>query len=198
MSTRLRGNTTCLWIQQRAACSFFYLVSQVLLKYVLPTLNRVVTSNFIKLQWKNLYTKAINSNWTRELVIKKDIRSKSRYHISLNSVQILILTEHISKKCIVVGYFDRRMGLWTTIGIGIQWWIDAREWNVGQNIPRQNITCHFSTPQIKHHASICHPGQNIPCRFCHPRENIPCHFCHPGQNIPCHFCHPGQNIPHSV
>ena len=67
----------------------------------------------------------------------------------------------------------------------------------GQNIPGQNIPCHFFTPWTKHPTKICHPGQNIPCCFCHPGHNIPCCFCHPGHNIPCHFCHPGQNIPHS-
>ena len=67
----------------------------------------------------------------------------------------------------------------------------------GQNIPGQNIPCHFLTPRTKHPTKICHPGQNIPCCFCHPGQNIPCCFCRPGQNIPCHFCHPGQNIPHS-
>ena len=70
--------------------------------------------------------------------------------------------------------------------------------NVGQNIPGQNIPCHFLPPRTKHPTSICHPGQNIPCSFCHPGHNIPCHFCRPGQNIPCYLCHPGQNIPHSV
>ena len=68
----------------------------------------------------------------------------------------------------------------------------------GQNIPGQNIPCHFLTPRTKHPTKICHPGQNIPCCFCHPGHNIPCCFCHPGHNIPCHFCHPGQNIPHSA
>ena len=67
----------------------------------------------------------------------------------------------------------------------------------GQNIPGQNIPCHFFTPRTKHPTKICHPGQNIPRCFCHPGHNIPCHFCHPGHNIPCHFCHPGQNIPYS-
>ena len=67
----------------------------------------------------------------------------------------------------------------------------------GQNIPGQNIPCHFLPPQTKHPRTICHPGQNIPCWFCHPGHNIPCCFCHPGHNIPCHFCHPGQNIQHS-
>ena len=66
----------------------------------------------------------------------------------------------------------------------------------GQNIPGQNIPCHFLPPRTKHPTKICHPGQNIPCSFCHPGHNIPCCFCHPGHNIPCHFCHPGQNIPH--
>ena len=67
----------------------------------------------------------------------------------------------------------------------------------GQNIPRQNIPCHFLTPRTKHPTKICHPGQNIPCCFCHPGHNIPCCFCHPGHNIPCSVCHPRQNIPHS-
>ena len=67
----------------------------------------------------------------------------------------------------------------------------------GQNIPGQNIPCHYFTPRTKHPTKICHPGQNIPSCFCHPGHNIPCHFCHPGHNIPCHFCHPGQNIPYS-
>ena len=67
----------------------------------------------------------------------------------------------------------------------------------GQNIPGQNIPCHFFTPRTKHPTKICHPGQNIPRCFCHPGHNIPCHFCHPGHNIPCNFCHPGQNIPYS-
>ena len=68
----------------------------------------------------------------------------------------------------------------------------------GQNIPGQNIPCHFLTPRTKHPTKICHPGQNIPCSFCHPGHNIPYCFCHPGHNIPCHFYHPGRNIPHSV
>ena len=31
----------------------------------------------------------------------------------------------------------------------------------GQNIPGQNIPCHFFTPRTKHPTKICHPGQNI-------------------------------------
>ena len=73
----------------------------------------------------------------------------------------------------------------------------ASRTGAGQNIPGQNIPCHFLTPRTKHPTKICHPGQNIPCCFCRPGHNIPCSFCHPGHNIPCHFCHPGQNIPHS-
>ena len=52
-------------VERQIACSFnnvrsfFYLVSKVLLKYDLPTLNKVVTSNFTKIQWKKMYTKAI-------------------------------------------------------------------------------------------------------------------------------------------
>ena len=42
--------------------------------YSLPGLNEIVTSNVTKLQWKTVYTKAINSYWTRQFV--KDIRSK--------------------------------------------------------------------------------------------------------------------------
>ena len=64
----------------------------------------------------------------------------------------------------------------------------------GQNIPGQNIPCHFLTPRTKHPTKICHPGQNIPCCFCHPGHNIPCRFCHPGHNIPCQFC-PGMFCP---
>ena len=60
--------------------------------------------------------------------------------------------------------------------------------NVGQNIPGQNIPCHFLPPRTKHPASICHPGQNIPRCFCHPGHNIPCHFCHLEQNIPYSDC----------
>ena len=66
-----------------------------------------------------------------------------------------------------------------------------------QNIPGQNIPCHFLTPRTKHPTKICHPGQNIPCCFCHPGHNVPCCFSYPGHNIPCHFCHPGQKILHS-
>ena len=38
----------------------------------------------------------------------------------------------------------------------------------GQNIPGQNIPCHFLTAQTKHPTKICLPGQNIPSCFCHP------------------------------
>ena len=71
----------------------------------------------------------------------------------------------------------------------------VHEVGAGQNIPGQNIPCHFLPPRTKHPTKICLPGQNIPCCFCHPGQNVPCHYCRPGQNIPCHFCHPGQNIP---
>ena len=43
-------------------CSYFYIVNQALQKYDLPILNDV-TLNFI--QRKNLYTKEINSLWTK-------------------------------------------------------------------------------------------------------------------------------------
>ena len=67
-------------VERQLACSFdnphsfFYVVTQVLTKYQLPNLSEIVTSNFTKLHWKRLYTKAINSYWTRHFV--NDIRSK--------------------------------------------------------------------------------------------------------------------------
>ena len=51
-------------VERQLACSFnnvrsfFNLVSKVLPKYDLSTLNKVVTSNFTKLLWKKMYTKA--------------------------------------------------------------------------------------------------------------------------------------------
>ena len=48
--------------------------NQVLIKYELPKLNTIVTSNYSKTQWKGLYTKAINSYWTGQFV--RDIKSK--------------------------------------------------------------------------------------------------------------------------
>ena len=44
----------------------------------------------------------------------------------------------------------------------------------GQNIPGQNIPCHFNPILGKTSTQICHPGQDVICHFCHPGRNIPC------------------------
>ena len=80
-------------VERQLACSFdnphsfFYMVTQVLTKYQLPNLCEIVTSNFTKLHWKRLYTKAINSYWTRHFV--NDIRSKkSLCYLQTRSLRI--------------------------------------------------------------------------------------------------------------
>ena len=67
--------------------------------------------------------------------------------------------------------------------------------NVGQNIPGQNIPCHFLTPRTKHPTSIYHPGQNIPCSFCHSRTKHPMPFLPPRTKHPMAFLPPRTKHP---
>ena len=98
-------------VERQIACSFnnprsfFFLVSQVLTKYSLPMLSEIVTSNFTKLQWKTVYTKATNSYWTRQFV--KDIKSKKSLSY-LKTHSLRIGTVHSAcKKIETVGQIKR-------------------------------------------------------------------------------------------
>ena len=67
-------------VQRRLACSFdtnnsfFSELSKILEQYNLPPLGQLFCSNFTKLQWKHMCTKAVNSFWTKQLV--GDIKTK--------------------------------------------------------------------------------------------------------------------------
>lgn len=67
-------------IQRQLACafdivnSFFHIISQVLVKYDLPTVSQLLTSSISKLQWKSSYNKAIGQFWTRQYI--NDIKTK--------------------------------------------------------------------------------------------------------------------------
>ena len=54
--------------------SFFYIASQVLEKYQLPTMSKLLTTSISKLKWKHIYKKAIETFWTKVYV--SDIKSK--------------------------------------------------------------------------------------------------------------------------
>ena len=70
--------------------SFFYMATQILLKYELQGLNQVVTFDISKLQWKSMYTKAINSFWTKSLVTaiksKKTLRSLETHNLRVGTM----------------------------------------------------------------------------------------------------------------
>ena len=72
--------TLKLLVQRKLACSFdnsssfFFELSNILQKYDLPSLCQLICSNFTKLQWKHMCTRAINSFWTKHLVC--DIKTK--------------------------------------------------------------------------------------------------------------------------
>ena len=57
--------------------SFFFMVSNVLDKFDLPSLSQLVCSNLSKLQWKRTYIRAINSFWTKSLV--REIKMKKQH-----------------------------------------------------------------------------------------------------------------------
>ena len=54
-------------VQRQFACSydnrnsFFYKLAKILQKYTLPSLGQLFCSNFVKLQWKHMWTKAVNT-----------------------------------------------------------------------------------------------------------------------------------------
>ena len=72
--------TLKLLVQRQLACSFdtnnssFNELSKILSLYNLPSLGQLFCSNFTKLQWKHMCTKAVNSFWTKQLV--GDIKTK--------------------------------------------------------------------------------------------------------------------------
>ena len=61
---------------------FFYIVSQVLDRYHLPTISQILTSSISKLKWKHTYKKAIEAYWTRVYIC--DIKSEKNLKISLS------------------------------------------------------------------------------------------------------------------
>ena len=73
-------------------------------------------------------------------------------------------------------------------------YLHVRKMGTGQNIPGQNIACHFLPPWTKHPTKICHPGQNVPCCFV-TRTKHPMPFLPPRTKHPMPFLTPGQNIP---
>ena len=85
------NSTIRLLVQRQLACSydnwnsFFYELAKILQKYELPSLGQLFCSNFTKLQWKHMCTKAVNTFWTKQLV--NDIKTKkSLKNLSVNNL----------------------------------------------------------------------------------------------------------------
>ena len=80
-------------VQKQLACSFniqnsfFFIVSNILEKYGLPSLSQLVCSNYSKLQWKHIYVKAINNFWTKQPVCSNHSKLKWKhiYVIAINN-----------------------------------------------------------------------------------------------------------------
>ena len=78
----LTSENQCLQevVQRQLACcfdnvhSFFYIASQILEKYQLPTMSKLLTTSISKLKWKRIHKKAIETFWTKVYV--SDIKSK--------------------------------------------------------------------------------------------------------------------------
>ena len=96
----LTSENQCLQdvVQRQLACSFdnvhsfFYITSQVLEKYQLPSISQILISNLSELKWKHLYKTAIESFWTKFYV--RDIKSKKTLRY-LNSSTLKIGSTHL-------------------------------------------------------------------------------------------------------
>ena len=87
------NSTIILLVQRQFACfydnrnRFFYELAKILQKYELPSLGQLFCSNFTKLQWKHMCTKAVNTFWTKQLV--NDIKTvKSLKNLSFNNLRV--------------------------------------------------------------------------------------------------------------
>ena len=86
-------------VQRQLACSFniqnsfFFIVSNILEKYGLPSLSQLVCSNYSKLQWKHIYVKAINNFWTKQFVCeiktKKTLKYLSVYNLRIGTTHLV-------------------------------------------------------------------------------------------------------------
>ena len=82
-------------LQRQLACafntqnSFFFIVSNILEEYGLPSLSQLVCSNYSKLQWRHIYVKAINNLWTKQFVCeiktKKTLKYLSMYNLRIGT-----------------------------------------------------------------------------------------------------------------
>ena len=71
LNSVITSDNECLWglIQRQLACafniqtSFFYIMSDILKMYGLPSLTQLVCKEYNKLQWKHIYVKSVNTFW---------------------------------------------------------------------------------------------------------------------------------------
>ena len=72
-------------IQRQLACafniqtSFFYIVSDILKMYGLPSLTQLVCKEYSKLQWKHIYVKAVNKFWLKRFISEIKTKSTLKY-----------------------------------------------------------------------------------------------------------------------
>ena len=82
LNSVINNDNECLkgLVQRQLACSFniknsfFFIVSNILEKYGLPSLSQLVCSAYSKLQWKHIYVKSVNKFWSRQLI--NEIKTK--------------------------------------------------------------------------------------------------------------------------
>ena len=92
-------------VQRQLACSFniqncfFFIVSNILEKYGLPSLSQLACSNYSKLQWKQIY-KTIKTFWTKQFVCeiktKKTLKYLSVYNLRIGTTPCLAQSELLS------------------------------------------------------------------------------------------------------
>ena len=101
-------------VQRQLACSFniqnsfFFIVSNILEKYGLPSLSQLVCSNYNKLQWKHIYFKAINNVWTKQFVCEIKTKKTLKY---LSVYNLQIGTSHLVWRSLDASVPDVRKGI---------------------------------------------------------------------------------------
>ena len=101
-------------VQRQLACSFniqnsfFFIVSNILEKYGLPSLSQLICSNYNKLQWKHIYFKAINNVWTKQFVCEIKTKKTLKY---LSVYNLQIGTSHLVWRSLDASVPDVRKGI---------------------------------------------------------------------------------------
>ena len=87
LNSVITSDNECLrgLIQRQLACafniqtSFFYIVSDILKMYGLPSLTQLVCKEYSKLQWKHIYVKAVNKFWLKRFISEIKTKSTLKY-----------------------------------------------------------------------------------------------------------------------